>query len=151
MSVIVNIIARLGADAELRENANGKFISMRGAVNEFNKQKGEEETIWFSIIAEANDFNLKMMQYWTKGKLLNFVGKERVSLYTTKDGNIGIDRTVRTHMIDFVPGSKSVETTNQTSTVVNNELPQGCGTFKPQPSIAQTVVANNSNDDDLPF
>lgn len=155
----VFFIARLGADAELKDSQNGQFIKMRAAYDEYNKAKGENETVWVNVTTEANDVNKKMLQYWTKGKLLSFTGKERVSLFTAKDGSIGIDRNIRVTNIDFIPGGSKNETPNSqgvptsqdmsTSQDVQVQLAQiDCSAWKPQ-STTSSVSA--TQDDDLPF
>lgn len=147
MNVFFN--ARLGVDAELREGQKGQFISMRVVYNEYNKTKGENEAVWVNVIAEASERNKKMLQYWTKGKLLTFSGKEKVSLFTSKDGNVGIDRTVIANSIDFVGGSSSGETTTNQTTTAQTSTPQvDCGTLR-QPTMSTSVAS--SPEDDLPF
>lgn len=147
MNVFFN--ARLGVDAELREGQKGQFISMRVVYNEYNKTKGENEAVWVNVIAEASERNKKMLQYWTKGKLLTFSGKEKVSLFTSKDGNVGIDRTVIANSIDFVGGSSSGETTTNQTTTAQTSTPQvDCGTLR-QPTMSTSVAS--TPEDDLPF
>jgi len=148
MNVFFN--ARLGADAELKESQKGQFIAMRAVYNEYNKAKGENEAIWVNIVAEASEYNKKMLQYWTKGKLLSFSGKERVSLFTSKDGNVGIDRTVRATSIDFVSGGSNGESNTSQTTNTQVTTPQvDCGTLR-QPTMV-TSVASSPEVDDLPF
>lgn len=148
MNVFFN--ARLGADAELKESQKGQqFIAMRAVYNEYNKAKGENEAIWVNIVADASEYNKKMLQYWTKGKLLSFSGKERVSLFTSKDGNVGIDRTVRANSIDFVSGGSSGDTNANQSTTTQTSTPQvDCGTLR-QPTMSTSVAS--TLEDDLPF
>ena len=158
MSVIVTFNARLGADAEVKETAKGRFIAMRVVLNEYNKAKGENEAVWINVIADASEYNMKMLQYWTKGKLLNFVGTEKVSLYNTKDGSAAIDRTLTANIIEFVSGGKDNNETNTTTQTVSAtptqaptvDIPMSCGTFNiPQPSTS--VPTSADVDDDLPF
>lgn len=147
MNVFFN--ARLGADAELKESQKGQFIAMRAVYNEYNKAKGENEAIWVNIVAEASEYNKKMLQYWTKGKLLSFSGKERVSLFTSKDGNVGIDRTIRATSIDFVSGGSNGESNTSQTTNTQVTTPQvDCGTLR-QPTMVTSVAS--SPEDDLPF
>ena len=46
MAVKVNVIGRLGADAEVRESKNGKFVTFRVATDEF--KNNTNETVWLS-------------------------------------------------------------------------------------------------------
>lgn len=149
--MIVNLNGRLGADAEVKNGKSGnQFLTFRVATDEF--KNGNKGTAWFNVIADATDRNMKMVQYLTKGKLVNIVGTETVDLYTNKNGEPQISRDIRAYNIDFVSVGGSGDTSNQTSTVAtSSEQPQGCGTFKkPEPSVAQTVVASEP-EDDLPF
>lgn len=155
--MIVHLNGRLGADAEVKSGKNGnQFLSMRVATDEF--KNGNKGTAWFNVVAEANDRNMKLVQYLTKGKMVNIVGTETVDLFTNKNGEPQISRDIRAFNIDFVNiGSKenaegSVTTSTQTTTPiqVNEQVPpMSCGTFaKPQPSAAAT---SSTDDDDLPF
>ena len=83
--MIVNLNGRLGADAEVKMGKNGnQFLSMRVATDEF--KNGTKGTAWFNVIADASERNMKMVQYLTKGRMLNIVGTETVDLFTNKNG-----------------------------------------------------------------
>ena len=151
--MIVNLNGRLGADAEVKMGKNGnQFLSMRVATDEF--KNGTKGTAWFNVIADASERNMKMVQYLTKGRMLNIVGTETVDLFTNKNGEPQISRDIRAYNIDFVNIGGNSETTTQTATNTvadKTEVPQGCGTFtNPQPSIAASMGPSNDTDD-LPF
>lgn len=93
-----NFIGRLGADAETVTTGT-PFISFRVAVDETFKK--ETTTSWIRVVADAERYK-NMVQYLTKGKAVIVSGSERVSLYSTKDGQPGIDRTVRADSIEFL-------------------------------------------------
>ena len=144
MSYKVNFIGRLGNDAEIIENGNAKFISCRVAVDEsVNKEK---TTRWVSLSLDANRFK-NVSQYLKKGKPVFVTGSERVSVYTTKNGEHAIDTRVFVDSIEFVGiGQKPNEQQNTTS----NDQQHNNEKETAQKEIELPIATNNS-DDELPF
>lgn len=147
--VNLNVIGRMVADAEMMTSKNGKqFISGRFAVDDFNNN--EKTTAWFRLTIEANDRNVKLLPFLTKGKLLNVIGSEGVNAYLDKEGNPQVSRDIRVSFIDFVNGGSSGETATKSASV-ETSVPTNCGTFKkPEPTVETAVVASDP-EDDLPF
>ena len=149
--VNVNVHGRMVVDAELKTTQNGKqFITSRFAVDDFNNN--EKTTAWFRLTIEANERNMKLLPFLTKGKLLSVIGTEFVSAYLDKEGKPQVSRDIRVFNIDFINSGTSGETTSQTAIATpqteTTEVPMSCGTFsKPQVSVAST----SDVDDDLPF
>ena len=141
----VNFIGRLGANAEEKTSQSGnKFLTMNIAVD--NYHKGEKSTIWVRVAA-VGDRNLKLKEYFTKGRLLNVVGVLQVGTYVNKDGETVVSYDVNADRIDFVSigsgGSQSNEASSDT--VASKEQANDSA-----PSVVTS--SQESNDvDDLPF
>lgn len=141
--VYVNIIGRLGADAELINGKNGQFISFRMASDEM-KKGAERVTSWFRVTLNG-DRAAKLAEYLKKGKLVNVVGTETVSTYQAKDGTTQISRDVSATNVEFIntgSGSTASETTAVTTETVTT------GKLAEKPVVATT---EKEPEDDLPF
>ena len=146
-----NFIGRLGADAETVTTGT-PFISFRVAVDETFKK--ETTTSWIRVVADAERYK-NMVQYLTKGKAVIVTGSERVSLYSTKDGQPGIDRTVRADSIEFLNigggnGQKQEENAapKNDSDAKNAQMTTG-SVKKTKPAPAPEPEPDT--DDELPF
>ena len=158
MSVKVNFIGRLGADAEKVELPQQKpFISFRAAVNErINK---EDVTTWMTVTADFSRYE-NMAKYLTKGCVVSVNGTERCTLYTSKNGQTGIDRKVSADSIEFVnlgkkesDGENGAVRTNATKNP-NDAVAAAITTGGLRSNVtaqpATTPIADGVNDD-LPF
>lgn len=142
--VNINVIGRLGADAELIDGKNGQFASFRLAVDD--RKNGKKETTWFRVTLNGDRAG-KIVEYLTKGKLVNVIGTETVGTYQAKDGTTQISRDISASNVEFISvgsGSTTTETSTETTaeTVSTGELK------KPVIKVAETTV---TSDDDLPF
>lgn len=168
--VTVNVVGRLGADAEIKNSEKGRLVTLRLATDDF--VDGQKTTAWFSVAIRAEALG-NIVPYLTKGKMVQVIGKERVRLYTDRNGETKVARDIFAHSVEFISGasgntkSDSVEvvsettpttaSTPQTSTDVSSmESAMACGTFRPTPQSIPTPamsVANSSatDVDDLPF
>ena len=143
--VNVNIIGRLGADAELVNGKNGQFISFRMAVDD--RKNNEKITTWFKVNFYS-DRSAKLAEYLTKGKLINVVGTETVGTYSAKDGSTQISRDVVASNIEFVSvGSGGTSSDTAVETKEATEVTTG---KLEKPVVAKATVANEP-EDDLPF
>ena len=143
--VNVNIIGRLGADAELINGKNGPFLSFRMAVDDRkrNGDKTEKITSWFRVTLNG-DRSSKLVEYLTKGKLVNVIGTESVGIYNSKDGTPQVSREISANNIEFVSvGSGSTASDSSTAEVTTGKLAE-----KPKVEVATTT---NDPEDDLPF
>lgn len=159
--MIVNLIGRLGADAEVKSGKNGnQFISFRVAADEF--KNGSRGTVWFNVITDSNERNMKIVQYLTKGRLINITGTETCDIYFNKNNEPQISRDIRAFNVDFVSSSQqNTEQSNQnsnqsTSQVVDSNItvtPQiDCGTLRrPTQAPTQAPIVEVDSTDDLPF
>lgn len=138
------IIGRLGADAELKTSKGGnQFLSMRVASNEY--VNGENTTTWVTVIW-SGDRAVKMAQYMKKGSLISINGTLRVSSYTSKNGEAGVNIDVFADRIDFLNTGTSGQTQTSEATIET-------GTLKKQEevAVAETPSTEASFADDLPF
>lgn len=164
--VYVNVIGRLGADAEVHQSEKGKFVSFRMATNDF--VDGQQTTIWLSVTCPSESV-IKLAPYLTKGRMVQIYGKERVRLYTDRNGATQIGRDVFATNVDMVATGNSGNTqsenvvketvsttTSQTATATATiddatvARMMTCGTMV-QPQAAMSVSASDADVDDLPF
>ena len=152
MSYKVNIIGRLGTDAETVTTGNTSFISCRVAVDDSIGK--EKNTRWVSVSADANRFK-NVAQYLTKGKLVHIIGGERITPYISKNGEPSYDTRVWVDSIEFVPVGQKQENSEESfaKEEKNNQLTTGelktKKTTKVQEVKKQEV--SDDNDDELPF
>ena len=147
--VNINVIGRLGADAELINGKNGQFASFRMAVDD--RKKNEKVTTWFRVTLNGDRAG-KIVEYLTKGKLVNVVGTEVVDTYqSTKDGSTQVSREINASNIEFVSvgsGSTASDTAVETTTApASSEV--STGAFKKPVTVAATT--STEPEDDLPF
>lgn len=126
MSVNINVVGRLGEDCRTIQANGNQFISFRFAVNDRTKED-KNNTAWFNV--NSNQVNLA--SYLTKGKLINVIGTESVSQYTSKDGQIRIERTIHASAIEFISVGNGQNNSNAT------EQQMTTGTFNPNASQQQ--------------
>jgi single-strand DNA-binding protein len=144
--VNVNVIGRLGADAELINGKNGQFLSFRMAVDD--RVKNEKTTTWFRVTLNGDRVS-KLVEYLTKGKLINVIGTETVGIYNAKDGTPQVSRDIAASNVEFVSvGSGS--TASDSAVEAKDTTEVTTGKFEKKPTVAATASADSS-DDDLPF
>ena len=137
----VELIGRLGADAELRTSAKGnQFVSMRVASNDFFN--GENVTTWVNVMW-SGERAVKMQEHMKKGSAVSIHGTLRTSLFTNKNGEQSISTDLFADRVDFVNLGKSGDT--QT-----NEAVTDTGTLKPKAQETSSAAASKDVDD-LPF
>lgn len=150
MAVNVNIIGRLGADSEIKTNANGRpFVVFRLATDEF--KNGKAETAWINV-ADYTEKTHKMAAYLKKGSLVNLHGVETIGVYTNKNGELNFSRDVISDRVDFVSSGASGATTSNKQ---EEQTSMSCGTLKaPSSQVKEPIVngvMNGDDNDDLPF
>ena len=144
--VNINVIGRLGADAELINGKTGQFASFRLAVDD--RKDREKTTTWFRVTLNGDRVG-KIVEYLTKGKLVNVIGTESVGTYQAKDGSTQVSRDINASNVEFVSvGSGS--TASDASTTESSTEVVSTGTLKKQPTIAATATSTEP-EDDLPF
>lgn len=156
MSYNVHFIGRVGTDAEVVTTGSTQFISFRVAVDESNGK--DKATRWVSVMADSNRYK-NIAQYLKKGKLLLISGSDRVTAYTSKNGELGVDTRVWVDKIDFIPlGQKQENGAEQPSSTDEKNAKMTTGTIKVKSSAQPTspmpetsFVEHDTNDDDLPF
>ncbi len=87
----VNFTGLLGKDPVVRESSNGKFLSLRVAVEKSGKGNGQfqERTVWVSVISDQSE-NIENFQYFKKGKRVSVSGR----LKADKNGNLYVKANV---------------------------------------------------------
>jgi len=145
--VNINVIGRLGADAELINGKNGQFVSFRLAVDD--RKNSEKTTTWFRVTLNGDRVG-KIVEYLTKGKLVNVMGTESVGTYQAKDGSTQVSRDINASNVEFISvgsGSTASDTSAETTTETTTEA-VSTGTLKKP--VAKTAAASEP-EDDLPF
>ena len=154
-----NFVARLGADAELKETSKGrKFVTARAAVNDGGSK---EKTTWVTLRYFAENAET-MCKYLTKGKLLSIAGTLNVTAYISKKDESAVPSIdCNVSSFEFVNTSKPQE---QASGEVANTA--DCGTLDTEKiastaaqmlassrakAMATTAASTSSEEDDLPF
>ena len=142
--VNVNVIGRLGADAELINGKNGQFASFRLAVDD--RKSSEKITTWFRVTLNGERVG-KLVEYLTKGRLVNVIGTESVGTYQAKDGSTQVSRDINASNVEFVSvGSGSTVTESSTETTTEAV---STGTLKKP--VATAAATASEPEDDLPF
>lgn len=147
--VTINVIGRLGADAEVVNGTKGQFVSFRMASNEKRVVDGErkEITSWFKVTLNGDRF-LKLAEYLKKGSMVCVTGRETVGTFQAKDGTTQISRDISAFNIDFVNAGNGGSEAQTTETTVTTEPVISTGKLAEKPSVEKTSKAAV---DDLPF
>ena len=150
----INVIGRLGVDAEIKESAKGQFVTYRMAVDEWNPQTKARETVWFRVTDFTNR-TVSIAEHLKKGRQVYVSGSENCNLYTDKEGKTQISREITAYVTDFVNSGNSGQTATQTTTTTTTASsttqqmpPLNMGSI-PQPVTVAATSA--SEDDELPF
>lgn len=154
------ILGRVVADAQVKTTNNGTpYIDMRMVVNRRTGKDKETEAIWYGV--RSFSIPTSMAKYYTKGKPLIVQGAYDDKIYTTNDGRTGIDRNILATRIEFVDGDRqqdgsSTEASAKPSTEIRNPstatpAKKAKASAKSEPAPQPAAIAQNSEDDDLPF
>ena len=101
-----NFTGRVAKDAKIVDGVNGQFLSMDLAVNDFSK--GEEVTQWVRV-QTSDPAHIKLVQYFTKGKILTIHGNIKIDQWEGKDGTPRAQLRVHAKNIDFLNIGKEQE------------------------------------------
>ena len=105
-----NFTGRVAKDAKVVDGVNGQFLSMDLAVNDFSK--GEEVTQWVRV-QTSDPAHIKLVQYFTKGKILTIHGNIKIDQWEGNDGTPRAQLRVHAKNIDFLNiGKKPVTDSN---------------------------------------
>ena len=104
-----NFTGRVAKDVKIVDGVNGQFLSMDLAVNDFSK--GEEVTQWVRVQTSA-PAHIKLVQYFTKGKILTIHGNIKIDHWEGKDGTPRAQLRVHAKNIDFLNIGKKPVTDN---------------------------------------
>ena len=70
-----NFTGRVAKKAKVIDGVNGQFLSMDMAVNDYSK--GEETTQWVRV-QSSDPAHLKLVEYFTKGRILTIQGNVKI-------------------------------------------------------------------------
>lgn len=147
MAVNVNIVGRLGKDAEVINGQNGQFLSFSLATDEF--KNGKRGTAWLQV----NYNNTKMAEWLKKGKMVTVIGTETVRTYQDRNGQTQVGRDINAVSVEFVNvGSGQTQSDSTTSNETKASAPITTGNLAQPKDV--TPPTNSSSDqviDDLPF
>ena len=153
----VNVIGRLGADAEILNGKNGgQYVRFRLATDDF--KNGEKTTTWISATF-SGERALAVAQYLKKGSHLSISGRQELNIYNDRNGQPQIGVTVIVHNIDFVSSGNSEKSEDNTQANITTGMPvKGATAPKAESAPSAAVTApptptaqSNDDDDDLPF
>ena len=149
MAVNVNIVGRLGKDAEVISGQRGQFLSFSLATDEF--KNGERGTAWLQV----NYNNIKMAEWLKKGKMVTVIGTETVRTYQDRNGQTQVGRDVNAVSVEFVNiGSGQTQSDSASATSAKEtraSAPITTGTLTPPKTVPPVAETPSVDDDDLPF
>ena len=136
----------LGADSELIEGKNGKFLSFRMA-NDDRLKNGDNKTDWFRVTMNG-DRAVKLAEYLKKGKYVFVTGYLSVSTYQAKDGSTQVSMDISATSIDFANAGSGQTKSDTEAITKTTEAPVSTGKLK-KSKVVET--ADEEVKDDLPF
>lgn len=146
----VQILGRLGRDAQIYESANGtQFVAFTIAVN--TKNQGNETTYWLDV-RTFNKNHLKLVQYLKKGKIVHVGGNFNCGTATDKLGIVRVNYNIIADYIEFVnlgTGVNNTKNGNTTTTAApdDNTVCQVFADTSQDVQVRQTI--NNSDEDSI--
>jgi single stranded DNA-binding protein len=151
----VNIIGRLGQDAEIKEGKNGQFVkfTLATTTDTHKDESGKYPTTWINVI--YGNANQNFVKTLTKGRLVNVIGQLTASTYTSKDGSVKVSLDVRAHNVDYVsngnsnPQAEDVVTTGASPKEITKESLEKA--VKSSKSKVEPKADDVEDTDDLPF
>ena len=148
MAVNVNIVGRLGKDAEVISGQRGQFLSFSLATDEF--KNGERGTAWLQV----NYNNIKMAEWLKKGKMVTVIGTETVRTYQDRNGQTQVGRDVNAVSVEFVnigSGQTQSDSASAAPKETRPSAPITTGTLTPPKSAVPVAETPSVDDDELPF
>jgi single-strand DNA-binding protein len=152
--VNVDVIGRLGADAEVLNGKRGDFVSFRLATDDY--VNNEKATTWFRV-AFNGERALKLAQYLKKGTPIFVRGTETVGTYTDRNGAVQVSREINAVDVEFIRVGTSGQTQTENSSEATPEPstgkliePKAKKAVNVDPPMATESVSENT-EDDLPF
>ena len=116
-----NFTGRVAKDAKLVDGVNGQFLSMDLAVNDFSKC--EEVTQWVRV-QTSDPAHIKLVQYFTKGKILTIHGNIKIDQWEGRDGTPHAQLRVHAKYIDFLNiGKKQEEASVAANAATDSNVP----------------------------
>lgn len=153
MRVLI-ISGNVVSDAEVKTTKEGReFVTFRMVSHEFDKNaEDKRDTYWFRVTAP--NISRSMVQYLTKGKGINVIGKYSDNLWTRENGSVDIQREILADNVFFADsvgakpnGTSQTQATTQTPP---QEMPRVSANASASESKASAATAAQE-EDDLPF
>lgn len=141
----VNILGRLGRDAQVFEASNGtQFVGFTVAVNV--KGRGGENTTYWIDVRSFNKNHIKLAQYLSKGKIVQVGGDFTTGTMVDKTNTVRVTHNLLADYINFVnlggtPDGAYKNNTATTSTI--EETPS----VNSMPNQTDTSVHRSDEDD----
>ena len=135
--LVSEIIGNIGADAEIKEFSGKKYVSFSVEHSDFNKDQNVnkiEQTTWVSILWYGDGGGL--FQYLKKGAKVFVRGRQKVKVYSDKNGNAQCAINVNASEVQLC----GIKGENNNSQSDNHQA---------QPITPSQV--GSPNNDDLPF
>ncbi len=104
MKMKVEVIGRIGNDAEKIKNKNGGFfVSFPMAITESWTKDGQkqEKTVWIKCQKSVNEES-RLHEYLKRGALVSCDGKPSANGYTKKNGDVSAELIVNVRDIVFL-------------------------------------------------
>lgn len=156
-----SLLGRLGEDAREVQTSNGSsFISMRVASNE--RVNKENVTTWVTVNANSERYK-NLLPHLKKGSAVFVTGSLRSTIYTAKDGKVGIDNKLSADSIEFanLGGNRDENSSNEGNSTNNANITpvaskqDKLAAMTASVPVGTTPVVNatptQADDDDLPF
>jgi single-strand DNA-binding protein len=148
----IQIIGRIGKDAEVKDFNNNQVVNFSVAVSEkfTNKQTGEItiNTLWFECAKWGN--NASVAQYIKKGGQIFVKGKINNRAWLDKDGKPQVTNGINVFEIELLGNKEDLTTTSQPQ---QSQQPRNSfvDTPKNNPQEVPNNISSNNESDDLPF
>lgn len=137
----LELIGRVGKDAELKQIGNYNYIAFSVAVTE--RRGTESTTTWIDVLKRAQD-NGTLQNYIRKGGQVFIAGKPTLNAYTSNSGEVKASLTVWANEIELLGGNTEQSSAQQQPAQAQN---YGMQSSAPQQQSQQSQPAS----DDLPF
>ena len=146
-----SFIGRCGKDAVVKQNNNGDYVAIDVAEDYFSRN--EKKTRWWRVYCMTQKA-VKLAQYFTKGRQLQFVGEfSNVDIYEEKKtGKPTYQLVMFAYRVEFINSGKKKELQNADNAENRGETqPAPVSEAERKATPAMPFTASTEEKDDLPF
>ena len=114
MKIKIEVIGRIGKDAELIKNGESSFVSFPLAITESWKNKAgekQEKTTWVRIQKSAKA-DTTLQNYLLKGDMVCIEGKPTTKAYTKKNGDLASEIVINARDLVFLTKAEAKTAAN---------------------------------------